>query len=200
MLNVFPSTGIELPPLAHEAAALDVHDFSERFGSAFFLCTAGAAPSCRVLPIRARVTGAPLVTVGRFESSDICVRDPAVSKHHAFVRVERGRYFIVDAGSARGTTVNGKAVPRRGEGVPVEVTPGAVVCLGGAVKLVLLEAGALYAFVRNAPQSERAANIGAHALPARTVAIARPIDRAERPNDAAARAGAPGWRDSSRAP
>jgi hypothetical protein len=153
MLNVFPSTGIDLAPLAREAAMLDARDFGERFGAAFFVCTIAGASTRRAMPIRARVTGAPLVTIGRKDTSDLCVRSAAVSQQHAFIRQERGRYFIVDAGSASGTTVNGKPVPRRGYGPPVELTAGAVVRLGNDVELVFLDAVAVHAFVTASDRS-----------------------------------------------
>lgn len=49
-------------------------------------------------------------TIGRIDSNDIAVPDPGISRHHADIRLEDGRYIITDLGSTNGTFVNGKRI------------------------------------------------------------------------------------------
>jgi Family of unknown function (DUF6232)/FHA domain len=70
------------------------------------------------------------LTIGRDSSSDVFVDDPEVSRHHADL-VRRGRdWFIVDAGSSNGTSVNGEKVRE------MTLRPGDCISLGG-VELTL---------------------------------------------------------------
>jgi pSer/pThr/pTyr-binding forkhead associated (FHA) protein len=55
------------------------------------------------------ITRAPVV-VGRLSTNDVVVSDPNVSRRHAEITRNRGRWAIVDLGSTNGTTVNGKVV------------------------------------------------------------------------------------------
>jgi pSer/pThr/pTyr-binding forkhead associated (FHA) protein len=52
------------------------------------------------------------VTIGRDPSSDLVLDDPAVSRQHASIVAEGGHLFVIDAGSARGTWVDGQGVQR----------------------------------------------------------------------------------------
>lgn len=65
------------------------------------------------------------VTVGRTRNSDIVLRDPNVSKFHAWFQCDdQDRFFLFDAGSRNGTTVEGtRLLPQN----PVEVPLGAQV-------------------------------------------------------------------------
>ncbi len=56
---------------------------------------------------RISITKAP-VTIGRMSSNDIVLSDQNISRKHAEVRHEGGRWLIVDLGSTNGTSVNGK--------------------------------------------------------------------------------------------
>jgi hypothetical protein len=56
---------------------------------------------------RISITRTP-VTIGRLSSNDVVLSDSNVSRRHAELRSERGRWSIVDLGSTNGTVVNGK--------------------------------------------------------------------------------------------
>jgi hypothetical protein len=168
-----PTTGIDLMTLAREASDRSVEDFAQRFALGFFVSSAegDAAPPLsqtasaarltprsapwRVFPLRPRA-GIQIVTVGRLDGNDVCVRDANVSKYHAFVRRSGMRFVIVDAGSRNGTRVNEQVVSRRGQGEPVELTQGCVVYVGGAV-LTFLDAPAVHAFAQSMVRMARAA-------------------------------------------
>jgi hypothetical protein len=53
------------------------------------------------------ITRAP-VTIGRLTNNDVVLSDPNVSRHHAELRRDGGRWVLVDLGSTNGTLVNGK--------------------------------------------------------------------------------------------
>ena len=55
----------------------------------------------------------PVTTIGRREGNDIVFDDPQVSRLHAEVRVDGGRFVIVDCQSTNGTQVNGTGVERQ---------------------------------------------------------------------------------------
>ncbi len=46
-------------------------------------------------------------SIGRSDQSDVVVRGPLVSRIHAVVAVDRGAFYVRDAGSSNGTFVNG---------------------------------------------------------------------------------------------
>ena len=54
--------------------------------------------------------GAKTISIGRAENNDIVVDDPTVSRHHAKVTYQDGKYTIEDLGSTSGTRVAGKEV------------------------------------------------------------------------------------------
>jgi hypothetical protein len=53
------------------------------------------------------ITRAP-VTIGRQASNDVVLSDPNVSRRHAELRRDGGRWVLVDLGSTNGSVVNGK--------------------------------------------------------------------------------------------
>jgi hypothetical protein len=53
------------------------------------------------------ITRAP-ITIGRLSSNDVVLSDPNVSRRHAELRRDAGRWVLVDLGSTNGTLVNGK--------------------------------------------------------------------------------------------
>ena len=67
------------------------------------------------------------LTLGRSRECDCVVAEPSVSRRHARLRRERGRWLLCDLGSRNGTRVNGLRV--LGE---TEVRPGDRVSLGEA--------------------------------------------------------------------
>src|SRR5439155_7832922 len=50
------------------------------------------------------------VIIGRLAESDVGVPDPGVSRRHAEVRRQDGRFVLSDLGSTNGTLVNGATV------------------------------------------------------------------------------------------
>jgi hypothetical protein len=59
----------------------------------------------RVWPI-----GADLVTIGRALDNDLVIEHPSISRHHAELRLQAGRFYLVDLQSTNGLTVNGRRV------------------------------------------------------------------------------------------
>ena len=54
--------------------------------------------------------GAKTISIGRSPDNDIVVDDPTVSRHHARITVQDGKYQVQDLGSTSGTRVGGKDV------------------------------------------------------------------------------------------
>jgi hypothetical protein len=52
------------------------------------------------------------VTIGRGPDNQVVLPDREVSRHHAQIRHEGGRYVLVDLGSKNGTLVNGSRIER----------------------------------------------------------------------------------------
>ena len=52
-------------------------------------------------------------TVGRKMDKDLVIADPRVSRDHAVISSENGKFFVIDGGSKHGTFVNGERVDRR---------------------------------------------------------------------------------------
>jgi pSer/pThr/pTyr-binding forkhead associated (FHA) protein len=65
------------------------------------------------------------VLIGRSSSCQIVLGDDTVSRRHAELRFEDGRWLLRDLGSSNGTYVNGRWVAE------AEVRPGDVIHLGG---------------------------------------------------------------------
>ena len=76
----------------------------------------------RALP---ELVGAHLV-IGRSSACEIVLGDDTVSRRHAELRFEAGRWLLRDLGSSNGTYVNGRLVTE------AEVRRGDVIHLGGA--------------------------------------------------------------------
>jgi hypothetical protein len=49
-------------------------------------------------------------TIGRTKNKDMNMKDMAISKTHAIIRISRGAFFIEDCGSTNGTRLNGQNV------------------------------------------------------------------------------------------
>lgn len=50
------------------------------------------------------------VSIGRDEASDVVLHSATVSRSHAVIRLQRGRWVVADGGSANGTLLNGRPV------------------------------------------------------------------------------------------
>ena len=58
-----------------------------------------------------RVECGQLLAIGRGSTNDIVLREDKVSRNHAFIRcLGSGKYYVMDAGSANGTVVNGRRI------------------------------------------------------------------------------------------
>jgi len=67
-----------------------------------------------------------VTTIGRAEDNDLVVDDRWVSRYHAQIHREQGRYVVVDQDSRNGTLVNGKRITgptALADGDQVQVTP-----------------------------------------------------------------------------
>jgi ABC transport system ATP-binding/permease protein len=56
------------------------------------------------------VVGSRTLSIGRDPARDVQVIDPKVSRKHALLRCDAGRYVLVSAKSLNGMTVNGRPV------------------------------------------------------------------------------------------
>jgi uncharacterized membrane protein YidH (DUF202 family) len=65
------------------------------------------------------------VVLGRSSENDVVLADPMVSRHHAEIRHDHGRWVLLDLGSTHGTTRNGQRLDH-----PVVLHHGDVIGLG----------------------------------------------------------------------
>ena len=73
---------------------------------------------------RRRVLSGRRIVLGRSRETDIALDDPNVSRRHAELRCENGRWAIADLGSTNGVKVNGRRVQR------AELEPGDDIVVG----------------------------------------------------------------------
>jgi hypothetical protein len=73
---------------------------------------------------RRSVLSGDLVTIGRSRECEVMLADPNVSRKHAEVRREGGRWVVADLGSTNGIKVNGRRVDR------AQLEPGDRITLG----------------------------------------------------------------------
>ena len=50
------------------------------------------------------------VNIGRSQDNQIVLKDPTISRHHAWVKAEGDAFLVFDVGSANGTFVNDERV------------------------------------------------------------------------------------------
>ena len=89
------------------------------------------------------VLSKPTMVIGRTDENDVVINHRSISRHHAKVVLEQGRYCIVDMQSANGVRVNGEEYGK------VELRRGDVVDLGH-VRLRYVEPGEDFLFDRDA--------------------------------------------------
>jgi pSer/pThr/pTyr-binding forkhead associated (FHA) protein len=61
-----------------------------------------------VFPVRGSLT-----RIGRSFESEVCIDNVAFSRTHAIITLEEGAYWLRDAGSLNGTSINGKKLSSR---------------------------------------------------------------------------------------
>ena len=71
------------------------------------------APDGKRYPLRL-----PQTTIGRLSDNDIPISHPSISKRHARIFYQNGRFWLEDLGSTNGTKVGGRRI--RGQTVPLE--------------------------------------------------------------------------------
>jgi FHA domain len=69
---------------------------------------------------------ANMMTIGRTPDNDMIMKDMAISKAHAAIRISKGSFFIEDCGSTNGTRLNGVRVGDK----PVLLRDNDVIALG----------------------------------------------------------------------
>jgi hypothetical protein len=84
----------------------------------------------------------PAMVIGRTDDNDVVVNHRSISRHHAKIVREHGRYSIVDLQSANGVRVNGEEYGK------VELRRGDMIDLGH-VRLRFVEAGEDFVFGRD---------------------------------------------------
>ncbi|MFN7131826.1 MAG: FHA domain-containing protein [Myxococcales bacterium] len=122
----------------------------------------------------------PEVSIGRTTENDVVLYDPGVSRKHAVIRNDGGRFLVQDQGSANGTQINGAPI------VEEELKTGDLLTVGPVVfsfeaaaadegSTRILDAAALAALAPKKPAPKPAAGESA-ALAKRTQALpaARP--------------------------
>jgi hypothetical protein len=92
----------------------------------------------------------PAIVIGRTDDNDVVVNHRSISRHHAKVVREHGRYAIVDLQSSNGVRVNGEEYGK------VELRRGDLIDLGH-VRLRFVEAGEDFVFSRDATVVDLAA-------------------------------------------
>ena len=143
-------SGLPLEALRDDARSLSAQDFEARHGDAFLLLSAMAQHTSKdtfsthlaLLGEEEAQTGAlatwvyalrstvHLVTLGRAHDCDVVIPDRSVSRRHALMKREDGRFLVLDAGSSNGTSINGRNVLTRGAGPPSPLAPGDTLRLG----------------------------------------------------------------------
>ncbi len=54
-----------------------------------------------------------VISIGTSDDNEIILKDKAVSRHHAKIRIEGKKYFIYDVASTNGTIVNGRKITKK---------------------------------------------------------------------------------------
>lgn len=100
------------------------------------------AAEWRLAPVKKRV-GNPFpdrISIGRATNCDIVVRLPSISKAHAHIVTDNGRYCLMDNGAANFTFVNRVRLDAK---VPVPIKSGDKIGLG-SIEFLFVDARTLY--------------------------------------------------------
>ena len=54
-----------------------------------------------------------VISIGTSDDNEIILKDKAVSRHHAKIRIEGKKYFVYDVASTNGTRVNGRKITKK---------------------------------------------------------------------------------------
>ncbi|UNC91460.1 FHA domain-containing serine/threonine-protein kinase [Candidatus Contubernalis alkaliaceticus] len=122
------------PPLIYEeeevefaqAQTLEDYGGADTFG---IMTESHVSPGIQNIPVMERFKNdafAETINVGRAPDNDVILSDATVSRHHARLYYDSGKWYIVDLGSTHGTFVNG--VPAAED---LELAPSSVIQLSG---------------------------------------------------------------------
>jgi hypothetical protein len=103
-----PAGAAAAPPVGPHTAMLPGQRPSQRVRAPATLVLISGGQPVRVYPL-----GAPELSIGRADQSDIALSDPGVSRNHARVLREGDDFIVEDLRSTNGTEVNGQPVRRR---------------------------------------------------------------------------------------
>jgi len=144
-----------VPAFAEEAPASEPD--VARWGDAptgIVECGDGATLGHRIFALRkTQPLYESMITVGRTHNHDVVLRDPSVSKFHAYFKLFGSRVYLIDAGSTYGTTVSEKRLLGR---EPLLVPDGAIVGFGH-VRLRLVPASLVFSALPAAHLAARGA-------------------------------------------
>lgn len=85
-----------------------------------------------------------MITIGRTQNNDIVLEESSVSKFHAYLQQKDGRWYLSDAGSRFGCTVDGVALADKS----VEVDCKSQIVFGTGLSMKLYSSREFYDFVR----------------------------------------------------
>ncbi|MCC6558013.1 MAG: VWA domain-containing protein [Polyangiaceae bacterium] len=125
--EVFRKAQVQTPLLTEAPPASVSAPMSMRMMSS----VAGALPSASLLIISGDDAGRrfpldqPRITIGRTAAAQICLRDANVSRLHAVLTAQRGRFMASDLGSTNTTCLNGARLTK-----PAPLSPGDVLRIG----------------------------------------------------------------------
>lgn len=128
-------------------------------------CHVDAAPQI----IQPEASHAKVLSVGRAPDNDIVISDPNVSRHHATIRFEGGRYYIQDMDSRNGVYVNGGRISSS------EISPEDAIYLGSGCQLSWHSVSSAFSGRDIQPQKPFKPGIAPAQAP-RTADLPKPID------------------------